>query len=111
MVRRRSGARPLLPATVRRVRRRGGVSRIRAMILRSAASSSGVQAANDLCRRVSTSEAIRPSTASSSRPSWAGSVAGTSSTAWVSGPAWAVIVSSSRAGLAASRKKARNTSS
>ena len=50
---------------LRLVRRRGGVSRILAMIRRSAASSSGVQAANALCLSASASRAIRPSTASS----------------------------------------------
>ena len=39
------------------------------MIRRSVASSSGVQAANDLCRSASASEAIRPSVASSGSPS------------------------------------------
>ena len=81
------------------------------MIRRSAASSSGVQAANDLCRRASTSEAIRPSTACSSGPSGTGSVAGTTSAAWVSVPGWARSISSCGAGLDSLRKKLRNTSS
>ena len=59
--RRRSGRRPVRAGRVRRVRRRGGVSRSRDMIRRIAASSSGVQAANDLCRSVSTLDAMSPS--------------------------------------------------
>ena len=55
-VRRRSGERPERAPAVRRVRRFGGVSRILAMIRRTAASSSGVQAANDLCLRASASD-------------------------------------------------------
>ena len=54
------------------------------MIRRSAASSSGVHAANALCLSAATSEAIQPSTAWSSRSSPAGSVSGSASTASVS---------------------------
>src|SRR5580658_5813491 len=111
-VRRRSGERPDGAFLVRLVRRFGGVSRILAMIRRSAASSSGVQAVNDLCRSASASDAIRPSVAcSSSRPAAGGSVAGTSSTAWASAVAWALRVSISRTGSAPPRKYLRNTSS
>ena len=67
-VRRMSGRVPRRAGAVRRVQRRGGVRRIRAMMRRSAASSSGVQAANDLSRRTSVSEAIRPRLTSSSSP-------------------------------------------
>ena len=82
------------------------------MIRRTAASSSGVQAANDLCRSASASEAIRPSVACSSCcPSWSGSVAGTSSTASVSLATWALRVSTSRTGSPPPRKNRRNTSS
>ena len=61
IVARRSGSVPRpLAGLVRRVRRRGGVSRILVMIRRSAASSSGVHAANDRCLSASTSDAIQP---------------------------------------------------
>ena len=76
-----------------------------------AASSSAVQAANALCRNASTSEAIRPSTVSSSCPSSAGSVIGTSSTAWLSAVARALMVSTSVTGCPAARKNLLNTSS
>src|SRR3984885_6632826 len=111
-VRRRSGERPDGAFVVRLVRRFGGVSRILAMIRRTAASSSGVQAANDLCRSASASDAIRPSVAcSSSCPAAGGSVAGTSSTAPASDVTCALRVSSSRTGSAPPRKYLRNTSS
>ena len=51
---------------VRRVHRRGGVNLIRAIMRRSAASSSGVHEANDFSRRTATWDAIGPSVASSS---------------------------------------------
>ena len=109
-VRRGSGRVPDLAAVLRRVRRRGGVSRILAMIRRSAASSSGVQAANDLCLSASTSEAIQPSTASSCSPESPGSVAGIASAPWACADARSMRVSSS-SGPSAPRKNRRNTSS
>ena len=81
------------------------------MIRRTAASSSGVQAANDLCLRASASDAIKPSVASSSFTSPAGSVAGTSSTAAASALTCALRVSISRTGSPVARKNLRNTSS
>src|SRR5712671_4443508 len=108
-VRRGSGRVPDLAAVLRRVRRRGGVRRILAMMRRSAASSSGVQAANDLCLSASTSEAIQPSTASSS-PESPGSVDGIASAPWASADARSISVSSSSA-PSAPRKNRRNTSS
>ncbi len=111
MVRRGSGCEPEdLAAAVRLVRRRGGVSRILAMIRRSAASSVGVQAANDLCLSASTSEAIQPSTASSSSPDSPGSVEGRASAPCAASDARSMSVSSS-SGPAAPRKNRRNTSS
>ena len=91
-VRRRSGRRPSPAAIVRRVQRRGGARRMRAMIRLSAANSSGVHAANDLLRQIWASEAISPRRASSSRssPSGCGSVAGICRTASVSTAAVAV---------------------
>ena len=98
-------------AVVRLVRRRGGVSRIRAMIRRTAASSSGVHAVNALCLSAATSEAIQPSIAWSSRSSPARSVSGRASTASASAAVLAVSVTSSGTGFPASRKNRRNTSS
>ena len=109
-VRRGSGADPDRAGVVRRVRRRGGVSRILAMMRRSAASSSGVQAANDLCLRASTSEAIQPSTASSCSPESPGSTAGIASAPWACADARSMRVSSS-SGPSVPRKNRRNTSS
>jgi hypothetical protein len=108
-VRRRSGTRPERAGTVRRVRRRGGVSRIRFMIRRSAASSAGVQAANDLRLSASTSDAIQPRTASSSSPSPSGLVAGATRVASASASTRAFSVTSSRTGSAPPRKNRRNT--
>ena len=95
---------------VRLVRRRGGVSRILAMIRRSAASSSGVQAANDLFLSASTSEAIQPSMASSSEPESPGSVDGMASAPWACADARSMRVSSG-SGLSSPRKNRRNASS
>ena len=57
---------------------------MRTMMRRSAANSSGVQAANDFSRRISASEAMSPRRASSSSPRspFPGSAAGTCSTDW-----------------------------
>ena len=110
-VRRGSGRVPARAAAVRLVRRRGGVSLILAMIRRSAASSSGVQAANDLCLSASTSEAIQPSTASSSRSASPGSVDGMASAPCAAAEARSISVSGSSAGPSAARKNRRNTSS
>src|SRR5271165_6695460 len=109
-VRRGSGRVPDLAAAVRLARRRGGVSRILAMIRRSAASSSGVQAANDLCLSTSTSEAIQPSTASSSCASCSGSVEGSASTPCACADARSMS-SNSESGSSAPRKNRPNTSS
>src|SRR5271167_1093553 len=109
-IRRGSGRVPDLAAAVRLVRRRGGVSRILAMIRRSAASSSGVQAANDLCLSTSTSEAIQPSTASSSCASCSGSVEGSASTPCACADARSMS-SNSESGSSAPRKNRPNTSS
>ena len=109
-VRRGSGRVPDRAAAVRLVRRRGGVSRILAMIRRSAASSSGVQAANDLCLSASTSEAIQPSTASSSCASSPGSVEGSASAPWACADARSMSINS-ESGSSAPRKNRRNTSS
>ena len=109
-VRRGSGRVPDRAEALRLVRRRGGVSRILAMIRRSAASSAGVQAVNDLCLSASTSEAIQPSTASSSRASSPGSVEGSASAPWACAEARSMRVSSG-SGPSAPRKNRRNTSS
>jgi hypothetical protein len=66
---------------IRRVRRRGGVSRIRCMIRRRAASSSGVHAVKERCLSASTSEAIQPRAGGSSPRSRPGSVPGMTRTA------------------------------
>ncbi len=110
MVRRGSGRVPARAAEVRLVRRRGGVSLILAMIRRRAASSSGVQAANDLCLSASTSDAIQPSTASSSCSSPPGSVDGMASAPWAAAEARSMSVNSS-ASWPSARKNRRNTSS
>ena len=83
------------------------------MMRRSAASSSGVQAANDLSRRTSASEAISPRLTSSSSPDSPGSVAGISSTDWAGVAARMVgcSVSASDVASRSSRKNRRNTRS
>jgi hypothetical protein len=110
-VRRGSGRAPArAEGAPRRVRRRGGVSAILAMIRRSAASSSGVQAGNDLCLSASTSEAIQPSAASFSSSASPGSVDGMASAPNAWAEARSVSISASGAG-SSPRKKRRNTSS
>ena len=109
-VRRGSGRVPDLAAVLRLVRRRGGVSRILAMIRRSAASSSGVQAANDLCLSASTSEAIQPRTASSSWSASPGSTEGIAIAPRASRDARSMSINS-ESGPSAPRKNRRNTSS
>ena len=73
-VRRRSGRRPRCEGRERRVRRRGGSSRSRAVIRRTARSSSGVQSANARCRSTSAAEATSPMVACSSSSSPASGV-------------------------------------
>src|SRR5580704_5617541 len=110
-VRRGSGRVPdLAAAVVRRVRRRGGVSRILAMIRRSAASSSGVQAAKALCLSAATAGALQPSTAAPSCGSWSGSVEGSASAPWACADARSMSINS-ESGSSAPRKNRRNTSS
>ena len=109
-VRRGSGRIPARAAVVRLVRRRGGVSRILAIIRRSAASSSGVHAANALCLSASTSEAIKPRMASSSRSSSPGSVDGIASAPSDCADARSMSRSGS-SGCASARKNRRNTAS
>ena len=58
MVARMSGSLPAVAGRVRLVRRRGGVSRIRVMIRRSAASSAGVHAVKDRCLSASAPDAV-----------------------------------------------------
>src|SRR6185369_7805782 len=106
-VRRGSGARPDRAATVRRVRRRGGASRMRVMMRRSAVSSSGVQAAKALLRNTSASAATRPRACCSFWPSWPGSVAGTTNVDIVSALLWAACCSGSGSASAWSRKNLR----
>ena len=112
-IRRRSSAVPPRAGAVRLVRRRGGVSRILAMIRRTAASSSGVQAVNDLCLSASASDAISPSMASSPCSSSADcSVAGMTSAACdVSALASAFSRRTSARGSSEPRKNRRKTRS
>ncbi len=110
-VRRGSGREPVRAGVLRRVRRRGGVNLIRVMIRRRAASSSGVQAANDLCLSASTSEAIQPRIASSSPSDSPGSVDGMASAPCASAEARSMRVSGSLASSSAARKNRRNTRS
>src|SRR5580658_542457 len=107
-IRRGSGRCPARAAVLRRVRRRGGVSRILAMIRRRAASSSGVQAANDLCLSASTSDAIQPRMASSWSSDSPGSSVGMASAPCACAEARSMSVSGSSAAPSASRKNRRN---
>jgi hypothetical protein len=104
MVARMSGSVPAAAGLVRLVRRRGGVSRILVMILRSAASSPGVQAVKDRCLSAFTPDAIQPRSGCSWSSSGPGSVPGITSSASASATDCARSTSRVFAGASAPRK-------